>query len=91
MSSSRLRIHGTVQGVCYRDWAVRTARSLQLDGWVRNRMDGTVEVVLSGEPQAIAHFVALAHEGPPAAHVTRIDQYPEPEQSLSGFDFRPTE
>ena len=44
-----LSIHGRVQGVFSRDWAVETARELGLAGWVRNRRDGTVEAVVQGE------------------------------------------
>jgi acylphosphatase len=47
----RLRITGRVQGVGYRFWATRTAASLGLRGWVRNRTDGGVEALVMGAPE----------------------------------------
>lgn len=44
-----LMIHGRVQGVWYRAWAVETARQLGLAGWVRNRSNGCVEALVEGE------------------------------------------
>jgi acylphosphatase len=44
----RVRITGRVQGVCYRSWTVEYATSLGLSGWVRNRIDGSVEAILYG-------------------------------------------
>lgn len=91
MTARRLRIHGRVQGVCYRDWTERTARSLGLSGWVRNRMDGTVEAVVAGDIDVIKRFIALAHDGPPAARVSHIDEIHELETELSGFQQHATE
>ena len=68
-----LRIHGRVQGVWYRASAQAEAVRLGLRGWVRNRMDGTVEALVIGHRTGIDAFVAWAHQGPPKAQVTRID------------------
>jgi acylphosphatase len=86
----RLLIHGRVQGVWYRGWAVDTARGFGLAGWVRNRRDGTVEAVVQGNEDTVDHFIALAREGPPAAGVERIDVSEEEPAALSGFDQRGT-
>ncbi len=87
----RLLIHGRVQGVWYRGWAVdNTSRGLNLAGWVRNRRDGTVEAVVQGEESAVERFIALAREGPPAARVERIDVKEEAPAALSGFEQRAT-
>jgi acylphosphatase len=50
----RLRIRGTVHGVGYRVWVEREALALGLKGWVRNRRDGSVEVIAGGPPAAVA-------------------------------------
>jgi acylphosphatase len=69
----RLRIRGTVHGVGYRVWVEREALALGLKGWVRNRRDGSVEVVAGGAPQAVADLIERCHSGPPLAKVDAID------------------
>jgi acylphosphatase len=75
MRSVRLLIGGRVQGVGYRAWAVLIASELGLRGWVRNRRDGTVELLITGPEVAVAAMIEAAKEGPPAALVggIRID------------------
>ena len=87
----RLRIHGRVQGVSYRDWTVKTAKALGLHGWVRNRLDNTVEALAIGEEMQVRAFVEKCHEGPYLANVERIDE--EPAQGIvprDGFVRKPT-
>ena len=55
---ARLSITGRVQGVGYRDWLVETAQRLRLSGWVRNRLDGSVEAVIVGDDGTERHFGA---------------------------------
>lgn len=86
----RARIHGRVQGVWYRAWVVEQAGGLGLDGWVRNRADGTVEALFAGTAAALDAMLAQCREGPPRAVVERIvvedaDERPEP-----GFKKLPT-
>jgi acylphosphatase len=81
-----LAITGKVQGVFYRDWTVDTARGLGLRGWVRNRMDGSVEALVQGEVAAVERFIALAHEGPPAARVADVVASEVAVVELAGFD-----
>jgi acylphosphatase len=85
-----LTILGRVQGVFYRNWTVDAARGLGLTGWVRNRMDGSVEALVQGEADAVARFITLAQDGPPAAKVARIDATDVAEEALNGFEKRPT-
>lgn len=66
------RVAGLVQGVYFRDYAQKEARALELSGWVRNRPDGTVEVVLEGEPEKVEAMIAWLHTGPPQAEVTEV-------------------
>jgi len=87
----RLTIRGRVQGVGYRWWAQREARRLGLDGWVRNRSDGSVELLAAGPAEAVAELVELCRRGPSAARVTGVDQASAaPDEALPGFDERPT-
>ncbi len=82
MKGVRLVIEGRVQGVAYRDWTQRRAESLGLGGWVRNRRDGTVEAVFTGDEAAVDQMVEACRDGPPAAAVTAVrivswDESPE--------------
>jgi acylphosphatase len=86
----RLVVHGRVQGVFYRGWTEEQARALGLDGWVRNRRDGTVEMLVSGEEERIAELVARCRIGPPAARVERIEVEDSAETAPAGFATRPT-
>lgn len=86
----RLRIHGLVQGVGYRNAMHAEARRLGLAGWVRNRLDGTVEALVAGPPEAIDHIVTWCHHGPPAARVSRVDSQPDSAPPATGFTREPT-
>jgi acylphosphatase len=70
--AQRLRITGIVQGVGYRAALCRRAQSLQLSGWVRNRLDGSVEAIVSGAADALADIVAWARRGPQGAQVREV-------------------
>ena len=88
-----MRIKGRVQGVYYRKWTVENASRLGLDGWVRNRRDGSVEAVFSGNTRDVDSMVENCKVGPEAAVVTSVTV--EPLVSLDhpskGFERRPTE
>ena len=90
MASRRIRVTGRVQGVSYRDWTRRKALGLGLDGWVRNRRDGSVEALLSGEPARIAEMIEACHEGPRAARVEGVEVLAEDETAEPGFSVLPT-
>ncbi len=68
----RIRVSGRVQGVFFRDWTVAEATRLGLDGWVRNRADGSVEMLVAGTAEAIDALTALCRRGPPAARVDAV-------------------
>ena len=87
-TATRLILHGRVQGVFYRDWTVETARSLGLNGWVRNLNDGTVEAHLEGEDPAIERMIDAMRDGPPRARVDRIEQSAAQPQGIAGFERR---
>ena len=85
-----LMILGRVQGVFYRNWATDTAKGLGLAGWVRNRMDGSVEAWVEGPADEVARFIALAHDGPPAANVARIEGEDVATEGFATFEKKPT-
>lgn len=84
-----LIIHGRVQGVYYRDWTVANATRLGLTGWVRNLSDGTVEAVLAGEEKTVKTLLLACEDGPPDAHVTRIDSTLCAAPEAPGFEKKP--
>ncbi|KAM0952723.1 putative acylphosphatase [Dioscorea sansibarensis] len=82
----RVLIKGRVQGVFFRDWTVDNARQLGLNGWVRNRRDGSVEAVFSGEPTAVDEMVdKRCRVGPPEAMVTGLNSFPSDDDPGQGF------
>jgi acylphosphatase len=65
-------IRGRVQGVGYRAWVEYQAMASGLEGWVRNRRDGSVEALFAGPGKAVAEMVALCRHGPPSARVDAV-------------------
>ncbi|MFQ5534218.1 MAG: acylphosphatase [Sphingomonadales bacterium] len=88
--SVSVRISGRVQGVCFRTWTGKQAVALGLDGWVRNRTDGTVEAVFRGPALDVDKMVANCRSGPPAALVSKVEAAPGPHQVATGFRLLPT-
>ena len=86
----RLLIFGRVQGVFFRDWTVNAALKLGLNGWVRNRTDGTVEVMLVGENDAIDKMVQQCWVGPKKAKVDNIESTNAIGIVKNGFEQKPT-
>lgn len=86
----RLVIRGHVQGVGYRWWARGQARRLRLGGWVRNRSDGTVELLAVGSPGAVEQLAEACRHGPSGAQVTSVERFEAEAASLDGFEERPT-
>jgi len=66
-------ITGKVQGVFFRMETQRAARSRGVTGWVRNKMDGSVEAVIEGEEADVKATLAWCHEGPPRARVNEVN------------------
>lgn len=83
-------ITGRVQGVGFRAFVEREAEALRLEGWVRNRRDGTVEAVFAGDEGEIQHILMELNAGPPAAAVTDVRTGPYEGPIPSGFSSLPT-
>jgi acylphosphatase len=86
----RLKISGRVQGVSYRWWTVGAATERGLNGWVRNRKDGSVETLISGPIAAVDDMIEACRQGPPAARVNEIEIAAEEGGTESGFRQVPT-
>ncbi len=84
----RARIEGRVQGVWYRGWMVSEASRRGLDGWVRNRRDGSVEAVLSGPAAVVEEMLLTCWQGPAAARVAGVSVESEDEDVAPGFHQR---
>lgn len=86
----RVLIRGRVQGVFFRDWTVRHATDLDLDGWVRNRTDGTVEALFVGKEVNVDKMTKLCEIGPPSAKVDEIENTVAMGITKKGFVQKPT-
>ena len=84
----RALVHGTVQGVGYRFSTEGEADRLGVDGFVRNRSDGTVEVEVEGEPEAVGQLLAWLEDGPTGADVSRVDVEELAPTGEGGFETR---
>ena len=84
----RVVVGGRVQGVWFRESCRREAVARDVAGWVRNRMDGTVEAVFEGPEAAVAELVAWCRMGPPRADVTGVDVSEESAAGAVGFQVR---
>lgn len=74
MSTRQIRVRGRVQGVGFRDALRAKARQLGVAGWVRNRVDGSVEAVLQGDGASLDRLIEWARRGPPLARVDAVDE-----------------
>ncbi len=81
----RVVVSGRVQGVWYRGWTVDEARRRGLRGWVRNRGDGTVEAMFAGPEAKVRAMIAACHEGPPAARVSAVAEFPGDDRGETEF------
>jgi acylphosphatase len=88
MVTRQIAVRGRVQGVGYRAACCRQAARLGINGWVRNREDGSVEGLIQGSEAAVAQMLAWARRGPPAARVDELVERapaPEFERRYDGF------
>ena len=86
--AKRVVVHGSVQGVFFRDTTRRKAQERGVTGWVRNCPDGTVEALFEGEREAVEALVAFARQGPRGASVERVDVSDAPPEGGGGFAIR---
>lgn len=84
----RVLVSGKVHQVGFRDFTIRKAQALGVTGWVRNRTDGTVEIMVAGEDDAVAALVEACRAGPPLARVDHVEAHVEAGQPVKGFTKR---
>jgi acylphosphatase len=84
----RLIVHGRVHGVGFRASVAAAAHTQAVAGWARNRPDGTVEVVLEGDDQAVESVVRFCRDGPRGAAVTHVEATSEEPEGLRRFEIR---
>lgn len=89
MSRIHLIVHGRVQGIFFRASALELARELGLSGWVRNRLNGSVELVAEGSTEALGQFSAWCAKGPRGAVVRNVEVIDEAATGeFNSFDVR---
>jgi acylphosphatase len=86
----RIHVKGRVQGVFFRAWTIEQARELGLDGWVRNRHDGSVEAVAVGPADKVEQLIARCHRGSPPSRVEQVIVEDAPGVVAQGFTQKPT-
>ena len=86
----RLLISGRVQGVAYRITMVDVAERLGVQGWVRNRVNGDVEAMVEGAPDAVEGIIEWARSGPSLAIVENVRIEDAPVQHFTHFETLPT-
>jgi acylphosphatase len=89
MEARQILVTGRVQGVGYRAAMAQAAAGLGVNGWVRNRRDGSVEAVVCGEAEAVAGIIAWARRGPDGARVEHV-HVELAAGDFTGFELWPT-
>ena len=91
MIARRLVVRGRVQGVGFRYALADTAQEAAVAGWVRNRMDGSVEALVQGDAPSVERVIVWCRRGPPAARVAGVDvETIEPDAQITEFQLRAT-
>jgi acylphosphatase len=82
-------VYGEVQGVGFRAFVLRSAMGLGLTGWVRNRLDGSVELIAEGSRAALESLLAEIGRGPSASTVERVEEsWEDPTSEFRMFGLR---
>jgi acylphosphatase len=90
ISTFKVRVEGFVQAVGYRNFAINEARKQGLDGWIRNRANGNVEMLVHGEENAVNVFITACTRGPEGSRVASIELEKAEPPEEKGFHRRPS-
>jgi acylphosphatase len=85
MRTIHIRISGKVQGVFFRASAKEIADKLKIAGWVKNTLEGDVEIVAEGASGSIEKFIQWCKKGPPKAIVSHLDYKETEPAELKNF------
>lgn len=88
MRSVSIHIRGRVQGVSFRYYALQQARLHAINGYVRNRPDGSVQIEAEGNEEVISEFIRWCHDGPPWAMVENIEITDQEARHFTGFTIK---
>ncbi len=92
MKCAHILVNGTVQGVGFRFFVKQQADALELTGWVRNRLDEKVEILVQGEEHQLEKFISVVRVGPSMAIVTDLAlEWSTPVMEVKRFSIAPTE
>jgi acylphosphatase len=84
----KVRVFGRVQGVFFRQWTVKKANALGVNGWVHNARDGSVEAHVAGEEAAVGELIAYMRQGSPQARVDDVMVEPVEPETVEGFSVK---
>jgi len=90
ISTFRVRVEGRVQAVGYRNFCIGEATKRGIDGWVRNRSNGDVEMLVHGEENTVNAFITVCAKGPEGSQVHSIDLEKAEPPAEKGFHRRPS-
>ncbi|MCP4395181.1 MAG: acylphosphatase [Alphaproteobacteria bacterium] len=80
-----VKISGRVQGVWYRGWTVDEAKARDVEGWIANRPDGSVEALFAGKKYSVQDMLSVCRKGPALANVTSISEINYNENTMPAF------
>lgn len=83
--AARVYIFGTVQGISFRNFVKENADKFGVNGYVRNKEDGSLEVWFEGDLEAVNQMIELCKKGPSQAIIKRLDIVEEKMQDLKDF------
>ena len=84
----KVRVFGRVQGVFFRQWTVKKASTLGVNGWVHNARDGSVEAHVAGEEAAVGELIEHMRQGSPQARVDDVMVEPVEPDTIEGFSVK---
>lgn len=85
LKSVKINIYGKVQGVGFRYNALQKANELGVNGFVKNRIDGSVYIEADGEPEVLNEFIQWCKKGPAHSSVTEVKVLEIPFNNYKGF------